>query len=166
VSIIDSILAELNQEANSARRLLERAPESKFGWKPHDKSMTLGNLAVHVATIPGLFGRLATQDGFDAANFKPMPVPNTTAELVGIFDASMADAKKYLSTLDDSMLMAPWSFKNGEKTIMTLPRIGLIRSILCNHFYHHRGQLSVYFRLLDVPIPSIYGPSADENPFA
>jgi uncharacterized damage-inducible protein DinB len=164
--IIDSILAELDQEAISTRRVLERLPEGKFGWKPHDKSMTLGNLAVHTATIPGAFAQMATLDGFDAANFKPREIPATTAELVAIFDASMADAKRHLSTLDDSKLMAPWTFSNGSKTLMTLPRIGLIRSILCNHFYHHRGQLSVYLRLLDIPVPSIYGPSADENPFA
>jgi uncharacterized damage-inducible protein DinB len=109
---------------------------------------------------------LATQDGFDAANFTPLAVPNTTAELVAVFDASMADARRFLSSLDDSNLMAPWTFSNGGKTLMTLPRIGLIRSILCNHFYHHRGQLSVYLGLLEIPVPSIYGPSADENPFA
>jgi uncharacterized damage-inducible protein DinB len=164
--IIDSILEELDQEAKSTRRLLERIPESKFGWKPHEKSMTLGDLAMHVATIPGFFGRLATQDGFDAANFRPMAVPGTTPELVAIFDAGMADAKKHLSSLGDDKLMAPWSFMNGGKVLVTLPRISLIRSLLCNHYYHHRGQLSVYARLLGIPVPSIYGPSADENPFS
>jgi uncharacterized damage-inducible protein DinB len=164
--IIDSILAELDLEAKVTRRMLERLPESRFGWKPHDKSMTLGYLAVHTATIPGSFGRLATLDGYDTASFTPLAVPNTTAELVAIFDTSMADARKFLSSLDDGKLMAPWTFSDRGKALMTLPRIGLIRSILCNHFYHHRGQLSVYLRLLDIPVPSIYGPSADENPFA
>jgi uncharacterized damage-inducible protein DinB len=164
--IIDSILAELDTESKSTRRVLERIPESKFGWKPHEKSMTLGYLAMHVATIPGFFGKLATQDGFDAANFTPMAVPATTAELVAAFDSSMADARKFLSSLEDAKLMAPWTFSHGGKTLMTLPRIGLIRGILCSHLYHHRGQLSVYLRLLDIPVPSIYGPSADENPFA
>lgn len=164
--IVDSILAELDQEAKSTRRLLERLPESQFGWKPHEKSMNLGTLALHVASIPGIFGKLALEDGFDAANFKPTPVPGTTAELVDIFDANMADAKKNLATLDDVKLMAPWSFTNEGKVLLTVPRIGLIRSILCNHWYHHRGQLTVYARLLGVPLPSIYGPSADENPFA
>ncbi len=164
--IIDSILAELDQEAKSTRRLLERIPQSKFGWKPHDKSMTLGDLAMHVATIPGFIGSLATQEGFDVANFKPMKAPNTTAELVAIFDEGMKNARKNLSSLGDDQLMAPWSFVHGERELVTLPRIALIRSILCNHHYHHRGQLSVYARLLDVPVPSIYGPSADENPFA
>jgi uncharacterized damage-inducible protein DinB len=166
MSIIDSILAELDLEAQCTRRVLERIPESKFGWKPHDKSMTLGYLAMHTATIPGFFGRLATQDGYDTANFKPLEVPNTTAELVAVFDTSMADAKYFLSTMDDSKLMDPWTFSKEGKSLITLPRIGLIRSILCNHFYHHRGQLSVYIRLLDIQVPSIYGPSADENPFA
>ncbi len=164
--IIDSILAELDQEAKTTRRLLERLPEGKFGWKPHEKSMTLGDLALHVATIPGFFARLAIQDGYDAANFRPLTVPPTTAELVAVFDAGMADVRKHLPALGDDKLMAPWSFMNGGKTMITLPRIGLIRSILCNHYYHHRGQLSVYARLLDIPVPSIYGPSADENPFA
>jgi uncharacterized damage-inducible protein DinB len=164
--IIDSILAELDLEGKTARRVLERVPEGKFGWKPHAKSMTLGYLAMHLATIPGFFGRLATLDGFDAANFAPPVIPDTTAALVAVFDTSMADARKFLSTLDDGKLMAPWTFSRSGTTLMTLPRIGLIRSILCNHFYHHRGQLSVYLRLLDIPVPSIYGPSADENPFA
>jgi len=163
--IIDSILAELEMESNTTRRVLERVPEGKFGWKPHDKSMTLGYLATHVATIPGSFAELATQDGFDAANFTPLAVPNTTAELIAVFDKSLADAKQCLSSLDDAKLMAPWTFSKGGKVLMTFPRIGLIRNILCNHLYHHRGQLSVYLRLLDVPVPSIYGPSADENPF-
>ncbi len=164
--IIDSILAELDQEAKATRRLLERMPEGKFGWKPHEKSMTLGDLALHVATIPGFFGKVAIQDSFDAANFKRVTPPQTTAELVAIFDDGMAEARKHLSTLGDEALMAPWTFFNGGKALVTLPRIGLIRGILCNHYYHHRGQLSVYARLLDIPVPSIYGPSADENPFA
>ncbi len=164
--IIDSILAELDQEAKPTRRLLERIPEGKFGWKPHEKSMTLGDLALHVATIPGFFGKVATQDSFDAANFKRRTPPKSTAELVAVFDEGMAEARKHLSTLGDKELMAPWTFFNGGKVLVTLPRVGLIRSILCNHYYHHRGQLSVYARLRDIPVPSIYGPSADENPFA
>ena len=95
-----------------------------------------------------------------------MVAPDTTAELIAIFDKSIADAKKSLASLDDAKLLDPWTFSNQGKAMMTLPRIGLIRSILCNHLYHHRGQLSVYIRLLDIPVPPIYGPSADENPFA
>jgi uncharacterized damage-inducible protein DinB len=164
--IIDSILAELETESKATRRMLERIPENRLGWKPHEKSMTLGFLAMHVASMPGYFSRLVALDGFDVTNFTPLKVPDTAGELVAIFDTSMADARKFLSSLDDAKLMAPWTFSNAGKTMMTLPRIGLIRSMLCNHYYHHRGQLSVYLRLLDIPVPSIYGPSADENPFA
>jgi len=165
MAIIDAILAEIDLEAKTTRRMLERVPEAKFGWKPHEKSMTLGYLAMHVAAMPGFFGHLATLDGFDAANFKPMVVPDTTAELLAVFDKSISDAKKSLAVLDDTKLMQPWTFSNQGKAMMTLPRVGLIRSILCNHLYHHRGQLSVYLRLLNIPVPPIYGPSADENPF-
>ena len=163
--IIDSILMETDIENKTTRRVLERVPSDKLGWKPHAKSMSLGELAIHVATVPGGIAHLATLDGFDIVNFKMPAIPATSAEIVAAFDQSVADSKAALATLDDAKLMAPWTFSRNGTVIMTMPRIGLIRSIMCNHLYHHRGQLSVYLRLLDVPVPSIYGPSADENPF-
>ena len=163
--LLDSILMELDVEAKTTRRVLDRVPSDKLGWKPHAKSMSLGQLAMHIATLPGGIARMATLDGFDVANFALPPVPDTTAEIVAAYDASVAGAKETLPTMDDATLMSSWTLSKGGQAIMTMPRISLLRTIMCNHLYHHRGQLSVYLRLLDVPVPSIYGPSADENPF-
>ena len=164
--MIDPLLAELAMEAETTRRVLERVPDDKMSWKPHPKSMSLGGLAMHVATTTGGVSQMALKDGFDIAEFKPVPEARNNAELMAAFDKSIADARTALSSLDDAKLMAPWNFSNNGKVMMTFPRIGLIRQIALNHLYHHRGQLSVYLRLLDIPVPSIYGPTADENPFA
>jgi uncharacterized damage-inducible protein DinB len=163
--IVDSILMELNQEAATTRRVLERVPEKSLGWKPHPKSMSLGQLALHVATTPGGVARMVTGDAVELPQFT-QPAATSTAELLAAFDSGIAQAKATLAAMDDARLMAPWSLKKGAQTLFTMPRLGVIRSIMLNHWYHHRGQLSVYLRSLDVPLPSIYGPSADENPFA
>jgi uncharacterized damage-inducible protein DinB len=163
--IADALIAELEQEAQTTRRLLERVPNDKLTWKPHAKSMSLGELAQHVATIPGGISGMARLDGFDVEKFTPQPAPESAAALVATLNENVAQAQAALSATSDADMMVNWSFRMGGKPLMTLPRIGIYRSILLNHFYHHRGQLSVYLRLLDVPVPSIYGPSADENPF-
>ena len=158
---------ELRQEAGTTRRVLERVPGDKLSWRPHPKSMTLGQLAIHVATIPGAICGLAAQDGFDAstADFTP-PQPASHDEVLTAFEASLKNAEAYLSGLTPDAAMKPWKMTAGPRELMTLPRVALLRSVLLNHWYHHRGQLSVYLRMLDVPIPVIYGRSADENPFA
>jgi uncharacterized damage-inducible protein DinB len=159
--------AELAQETTVTRRLLERVPGDRLGWRPHPKSMTLGQLALHVARIPGDLARLAKGEGVDAAtvDFEP-PQPADAAELVPLLEASVAAAATYLDALEPAAAGAPWRLTVGEREVFTLPRLALLRSLMLNHWYHHRGQLVVYLRLLDVPVPAVYGRSADENPFA
>jgi uncharacterized damage-inducible protein DinB len=164
--LADMFIGELELEAKTTRRVLERVPENKLTWKPHVKSMSLRQLAQHVATIPGNISGMAKLDGYDVEKFSEPPALESTAAIVAAFDASVAQAKADLAATDDAAMMKDWSFRMGGNPIMTIPRIGVFRTMLLNHLYHHRGQLSVYLRLLDVPVPSIYGPSADENPFA
>jgi uncharacterized damage-inducible protein DinB len=158
---------ELRQEAGTTRRVLERVPGDKLSWRPHPKSMTLGQLAIHVANIPGAICGLAALDGFDAStvDFTP-PQPASRDEVLTAFDASLKNAEAYLSGLSPELAMKPWRMTAGPRELMTIPRVALLRSVLLNHWYHHRGQLTVYLRMLDIPIPVIYGRSADENPFA
>jgi len=162
--IIDSILMELDQEAATTRRVLERVPEASLSWKPHTKSMSLGQLALHVASTPGGVAELVTKDVAEVPQFT-RPAAKSVAELLSTLDGGIAGAKRILGKMDDPFLQATWSLKRGSQTIFSVPRVSMIRTVLLNHWYHHRGQLSVYLRLLDVPVPSIYGPSADENPF-
>ena len=164
--LADMFIMELELEAKTTRRVLERVPDDKLTWKPHTKSMSLRQLAQHVATIPGNISGMARLDHFDVEKFAEPPALESTAAILAAFDASVAQAKTDLAATDDAAMMKDWSFKMGGHPIMTVPRIGVYRSVLLNHLYHHRGQLTVYLRLLDVPVPSIYGPSADENPFA
>jgi uncharacterized damage-inducible protein DinB len=166
--MIDPYIMELDRECATTRRLLERLPEGKLGWAPHPKSFTLGRLAMHVATLPEFTNSLLG-DGFDIAAGLPDPsrsVPERASEIVERFDRVAGDAKGVLARLDDAKAMGAWSLSMGPKTLFTMPRIAVVRNFILNHVIHHRGQLSVYLRLLDVPLPPIYGPTADENPFA
>jgi uncharacterized damage-inducible protein DinB len=166
MALIDGMLQELEQEAQTTRRVLERVPDNKLAWRPHEKARTLGELALHVAMVPGAVAELAaTQSTVQAPQFTDLS-PTSAAELIPALDESIAKAKKVLGGMDDTALMATWRMMQGEREVFALPRIALLRSVMLNHWYHHRGQLTVYLRELDVPIPSIYGPSADENPFA
>ena len=166
MALIDGMLQELEQEAQTTRRVLDRVPGDKLAWRPHEKARTLGELALHVATVPGAVAELvATQSPVQVPQFTERS-PQSAAEFIPALDESIAKAKKALSGMDDTALMATWRMMQGERELFALPRVALLRSVMLNHWYHHRGQLSVYLRELDVPIPSIYGPSADENPFA
>jgi uncharacterized damage-inducible protein DinB len=166
MALIDGMLQELEQEAQTTRRVLERVPDDQLAWRPHEKARTLGELALHVAMVPGAVAELvATQSTVQAPQFSD-PRPKSAAELIPALDESIAKAKKVLGGMDDATLMATWRMMQGERELFAVPRVAMLRSIMLNHWYHHRGQLSVYLRELDVPIPSIYGPSADENPFA
>ena len=165
MALIDGLLQELEQEAQTTKRVLERVPEAHLGWKPHQKSMTLGQLAMHVAIVPGGVAEAAAQPSMQRPLFEH-PSPAGSSELLPILDDSIKRARKALQSLDDSALMATWRILDGDREILAMPRVAFIRSIMLNHWYHHRGQLSVYLRQLNVPLPSIYGPSADENPFA
>lgn len=165
MSKIAAIVQELENEATTTRRVLERVPSDKLTWKPHAKSMSLGELALHVATSPGVICGWAAQD---VTQFKgePLPKPTSTREILDAHDQSIKTSKDLLGQIGDAGLDSMWSAKAGDNTLMTMPKGALVRAIVMNHWIHHRGQLSVYLRLLDVPLPSIYGPSADENPFA
>jgi len=165
--LVDSFIGELEREAETTKRVLARVPNDKLNWQPHAKSMTLGQLASHISRIPGGVAKMLAQPQFESgASNNPPPVPASASELVPALEASVADAKAVLNGFDDAALMTNWKMIRGGKEAFSAPRVGVIRAIMLNHWYHHRGQLSVYLRLLDVPLPSIYGPSADENPFA
>ena len=166
MSIAASIIPELEQEAATTRRVLERVPTDKLDYRPSPKSMTLGQLAHHVATTPGGVASFLGHDTLQVPDFGEQPSVSNASELLPLLDASVAQAKDALNSWDDAKMMATFTLINGDKTVMAAPRIGIVRAIMLNHWYHHRGQLSVYLRALDVPLPSIYGPSADENPFA
>jgi uncharacterized damage-inducible protein DinB len=163
-----AMIAELEQEARTTRRVLERVPGDRLTWKPHPKSMTAGQLALHVASLPRTFTQIGQLETFDAAavDFHNPPSPASAEELVPTLEAGVAEATSFLASLDDAAAGAPWRLTAGERELFTIPRLVLLRTLMFNHWYHHRGELVVYLRLLDVPVPSIYGPSADENPFA
>jgi len=164
MNIIDSLRMELLEEAKATRQMLERAPQDKFGWKPHEKSMTLGRLASHVAEIPGWTSEVLTKDEmvFDPATYKPVQCASTK-ELLALFDDKMAQAEKDMAGVSDARMMQSWRLKTGDKVVFEAPRVVVIRSMMLNHAVHHRGQLSVYLRLLEVPLPPVYGPTADDR---
>ena len=166
-SPIDAMISELEQEAASTRRLLERIPESYLTWAPQPKSMSLGQLGLHVASIPGDLSRLASLSELDAAtiNFQA-PSPASAAELASVLDASVSAATLYLRSLDAESLGATWRLTLRGVEVFAMRRADLLRKLMLNHWYHHRGQLTVYLRLLEVPLPVVYGRTADENPFA
>jgi uncharacterized damage-inducible protein DinB len=162
--IVDAILMEMDQEAQTTKRVLDRIPESKLTWKPHPKAFSLGQLALHIAAAPGGLAAIAAQDTVEVPNFVQAEA-KSRQEILDTFSKGMEAATGTLKKMDDAKLMSMWTLTKNGKVLMSVPRIGFIRSIMMNHMYHHRGQLSVYLRMLDVPVPSIYGPSADENPF-
>ena len=166
MSPMEAMRGELLQEAQATRRLLERVPGDRLSWRPHKKSMTLGQLALHVARILGVLSQMAQADEFDAANadFSP-PAPESAVEIIEAFERSLAAAASYLAALDAANAESPWRLTLRGTEVFTVPRLGMIRGLLLNHWYHHRGQLTVYLRLLDVPLPVVYGRTADENPF-
>jgi len=167
IKMLEPMMNEFQQEAATTRRVLERIPGDKLSWKPHPKSMSLGQLAMHVAGIPGSASKLAQLDVFDVstANFVP-PTPANLKEILDTHEEGVKAAAEYLGSVSDSVAIGNWRLAHKGKEVFTIPRMGMLRTIMLNHLYHHRGQLSVYLRLLDVPVPVIYGPSADESPFA
>lgn len=159
----EAFLAELKQEAKATRKILEAVPMDKADWKPHDKSMTLGKLAIHVAEIPGWYKETLIHDELDFAkpsDTKPFST-NSTAELVAHFDQYLEAGINALTGFPDSKMQDPWTMRAGEQIFFTLPKEQVVRSWCLNHWYHHRAQLGVYLRLLNVPVPGTYGPSAD-----
>ena len=164
--IKDALLPEYDHEAKTTRRLLERVPEQAFGWKPHEKSMSLGQLSGHLANLPSWGQAILSADMFDLASLgadpRP-PVPASRDSLVAEFDTKIAATRKLIAGAGDPEMLARWTLKNSGQEMFSMPRIAALRSFVMNHMIHHRGQLSVYLRLQNVPVPPIYGPTADEG---
>jgi uncharacterized damage-inducible protein DinB len=164
---VHALIKELETEARTTRRVLERVPADRFDWRPHPKSMTAGQLARHIATVPGSIARVMALDGLDLST-RPVEYPpaESTAALLDALDASVEAARDLLASLDEARAFATWRLTFGDHEVFALPRVVAFRTMALNHWYHHRGELVVYLRLLEVPVPVVYGRSADENPFA
>jgi uncharacterized damage-inducible protein DinB len=162
-NISQAFLPEFDQEMANTRKSLERVPEDKFSFKPHTKSMTLGGLATHLATINHWAEAIFGQESFDVSTAPRQDELKSRAEVLAAFDKNTATARKAIADSTDAHFMKPWTLKAGDHTVLTLPRVAVVRSFLLNHNIHHRAQLGVYLRLNDVAVPSIYGPSADEG---
>jgi uncharacterized damage-inducible protein DinB len=165
MSIAESMLPEFDHETATTRMLLERVPEHKADWKPHPKSMSLGQLAMHIATIPAWSPVTLRQTSFDTnppggQKYTP-PVFESIAHMLRRYDEGVGAARAMLAATSDAEFMVLWTLKNGGKSVFSMPRAGVFRSFILNHAVHHRGQLTVYLRLCDVPLPNIYGPTAD-----
>lgn len=165
MSIAQSLLPEFDHEMATTRTLLERVPDGNDDWKPHQKSMPLGFLSSHVATLPVYAIATLQQPELDfaspeAAKYK-VPTFDSTEDRLAAFDAGVKSAREAIAATPDSDMTAMWSLKNGDQTFLSLPRVAVLRSFFMNHLIHHRAQLGVYLRMLDVPLPSSYGPSAD-----
>jgi uncharacterized damage-inducible protein DinB len=165
MAIAETLLQELEQEAQATRRVLERVPDAHLDWRPHPKSYSLGQLALHVAQIPGGVATLAMQSPASPPPFVQERA-RRSADLVPALNESIKTARSALAKASDDTMMETWRLVAGDRELMTMPRAAFLRAIMLNHWYHHRGQLLVYLRQLNVPVPSVYGPSADENPFA
>ena len=164
---IDILLPEYDRETETTRRVLERVPESAFEWKPHERSMTLGALAVHVAALPTWTANVMNADSFDIADepTNHYAQPASATDLLSTFDENVASARTLLLNRSDGEFNQSWTLKRGTQDVFTLPRIAMLRYFVLNHLIHHRGQLSVYLRLQSIAVPAMYGPSADEGGF-
>lgn len=164
-NISQALLPEFDQEMAGTRKTLERIPMDKYDWTPHSKSFNMGKLATHVAHLPGWASMTVATNELDLSQPFEQPQPKTTEELVALFDQSAAEARSAIAGVSDEDLMKPWTLRMGDKVIFTMPKIAVIRGMVMNHIIHHRAQLTVYLRLNDIPVPGLYGPSADENLF-
>ena len=163
MSLNQSFIKELENEAKQTRKVLERVPLDKADWKPHEKSMALGRLATHVAEISGYITSTLDADEMDFAkmDYKPR-IAKSTSELLAIFEENYNKGMESLKNATDEKMLSNWTMRNGEHVYFTMPKIVVVRSFAFNHLYHHRGQLTVFLRLNDVPLPGVYGPTADE----
>ena len=166
MSIGQSMLPEYDQEIATTRRVLERVPFEKADWKPHEKSMSIAQLASHLRDMAGWMTPTIQMDTLDLGpDFVPPPAATSSEELLEAFDKAAAEGREALAGVSDEAMMKTWSLAMGGQTAFSMPRIACIRGMIINHIIHHRGQLTVYLRLNDIPVPSIYGPSADEKGF-
>lgn len=164
MAIKDGLLFEFDHEMGTTRRLLERVPDAELSWAPHEKSSTLRKLAAHIATIPHWVPAVCDGSGLDfaASNLDRPKEPESAAAVLKLFDEHVKAARAKIAEQTDGALAAIWTLRNGEHEIFSLPKAAVLRGFIMNHLIHHRGQLSVYLRLRNVPLPSIYGPTADE----
>jgi uncharacterized damage-inducible protein DinB len=163
MAVKDALLAEYDHEMGTTRRLLDRIPDDKLAWKPHEKSRALGELASHLGNIPNWASLILNASSFDLAEAPPDAAPKTTrADILALFDDSTKKTRELMDK-SDADYTAPWSLKRGGQDMFSMPRIAAFRSFVLNHTIHHRGQLSVYLRLNEIPVPPIYGPTADEG---
>ncbi len=163
MNLNEPLLRQLKHEAEGTRKMLERAPAEHYNWKPHEKSMTLGGLAAHIAEINGWLNATVEADelDFEKLNYKPKVFEDAMA-LLKFYDDTLAKGLLALQTASDENLRGDWKLRNGERIFFTMPRVAVIRTMVLSHTIHHRGQLSVYLRMLNVPLPGLYGPTADE----
>ena len=163
-----AFMNEFDHEMRQTRKLLERVPDDRLGFRPHPRSRTLGALAMHAARIPSWTSNLLLEASYDLApdlarKDRDPPPPSSRAEILEEFDASVDKARAHIAAQTPEQMASKWSLRKGEETVVTLPRAAVLRQFLMNHLVHHRGQLTVYLRMLDVPVPALYGPSADED---
>ncbi len=164
--LYDTLLPDFDHEMAATRRLLERVPASAMAWKPHDKSFSMGQLAMHHARLVSWGEKILKDDAYDMAEASgqaPPEPPNDPTEVLAAFDRNVAAVRKHLVGRTDGELDAPWELRNGKQLLLSLPRVAALRRFVIHHLIHHRGQLSVYLRLQNVPLPPIYGPTADER---
>lgn len=159
----EPMLMELDHEMGNTRKALERVDETKFGWKPHAKSMSYGRLASHIAEIPGWLNAIVGMDVFEMKSGQPSFEAKTTKELLEHFDGGLTEARSAVKAASDEKLMGVWEMKMDGNSIIKMPRVAVIRAWVFSHMIHHRGQLTVYLRLNGAPVPALYGPSADEQ---
>jgi uncharacterized damage-inducible protein DinB len=164
MSIAQSIFAEFEEQAPITRRFLERLPEDRLTWKPHERSMSAGQLALHIARVPGGVVRFVQQNPAQAPDFKNVPQPSNLQEILNTFEESIATVRSLLPQFNDANMQETWRMVQGDRELLAIPRAQFIRDIMLNHWYQHRGQFSVYLRLLNVAVPASWGPSADEQP--
>jgi uncharacterized damage-inducible protein DinB len=164
MSIASTLLAEFEEQSQITRRFLERLPEDKLTWKPHAKSMTAGQLALHLATVPGSVVRAVTSPTGQSPDFSVYPSPATRDEVLSKFDETIATVRQQLPAFSDTSMNETWRMFDGEAEVVAMPRQAFIRNVMFSHWYQHRGQFSVYLRILGIPVPASWGPSADEQP--
>ena len=164
MTIAQSFLAEFEMQAPITRKFLERIPEDKLTWKPHTKSLTAGQLGYHLAFVPAAIVQLVKNNPAEAPASFEFPQPASRAEMLKIFDEGVATVRSLLPKFDDAAMNENWRLVAGDHEVMAVPRSGFVRDIMFSHWYQHRGQLCVYLRLLNVAVPSSWGPSADELP--
>jgi len=168
MGLSESLLPEFDNEMANTRKTLERVPDERFAWKPHQKSFPMGNLAGHLANLPSWGSLTISSDSFDMApGGQPLQAPelSSTKDVLEKFDENVAATRSAITGASDADLFKPWTLMSNGSTILTMPKIAVLRNFVMNHMIHHRAQLGVYLRLNDIPVPAIYGPSADESPF-